>query len=272
MSLGRNDNGEFIRRGTPKIVVFLAVLLFLAAAVGLNAFSIVPAGHTGVRVTMGSVSEVPLTAGLHFKLPFLQVIEIMDNRVLRVDIDSSSASRDLQMIQATVSLNYRVDRASSPSLFKNIGKEFENRIVRPTIQECIKAVTAQYTAEELITKRQDVSNQIKNLIAEKIESHGLRTELFNIINFDFSEEFNIAIEAKQTAQQQALKAEQDLVRIKVEAEQRIAEAQAVAEAYRLQSQELTENMIKAKWIEKWDGRLPQVQGGESSSMIIDMRD
>lgn len=246
-------------------VVGVIIIILLA-----NSFAIVPAGHTGIRVTMGSVNETPLAAGIHMKPPFFQKIEKMDNRVLRVDIDSTSASRDLQTVSATVSLNYRVYPASSASLYKNIGVNFEDIIVRPAIQECIKAVTAKYTAEELITKRQDVGDQIKTLIVEKIDSYGLRTEIFNIVNFEFSEEFNKAIEAKQTAQQQALKAEQDLVRIKVEAEQRVAEAQAEAEAYRLQSQQLTDNMVRAMWIDKWDGKLPQVQSGEGN-MIIDLR-
>ena len=135
-------------------------------------------------------------------------------------------------------------------------------------------VTAQYTAEEIITKRSDVSMKMTNLLTEKIAENGIKVEAFNVINFDFSEEFNNAIESKQIAQQQALKAEQDLNRIKIEAEQKTVQAQAEAEALRLQKQEITEDLLELrrieaqlKAIEKWDGKLPTYNGGDAIPFI-----
>ena len=139
-----------------------------------------------------------------------------------------------------------------------MGTDFTNVIVNPAIQECVKSIAAKYTAEQLITNRATVSTEMEDAISQKINPYGLSIEVFNIVNFDFSEEFNKAIEAKQTAQQEALKAEQDLARIKVEAEQTIEKAKAEAEAYNLKNGQLTDKVIMMEFIDKWNGELPKV--------------
>ncbi len=247
--------------------IIAAIVVVLIA---LSAFTIVSAGHSGVVLTFGEVSPNVLHEGLHFKIPFVQQIVQIDNRVQKVEVDCSSASRDLQTVSSTIALNYRVRNESSAEIYKNVGPSFESIIIAPAIQECVKAVTAKYTAEQLITERQVVGDQMKELLNQKISSYGLEIEIFNIISFEFTAEYNAAIEAKQTAQQNALKAEQDLERIKVEAEQTVAKAEAEAEAYRLKSEQITAQMIAMEYIDKWDGKLPAVAGGDSSSMLIDI--
>lgn len=246
------------------------IVVLLIVIVGFNAFTTVKAGHTGVVVTLGKVSDSVLGEGLHVKIPFIQQIVQVDNRVRKAEVDCSSASKDLQTVSSTIALNYKVRNASSAEIYRNVGPDFEKIIISPAIQECVKAVTARYTAEQLITERQSIGDQMKSLIDEKISSYGLDIELFNIITFEFTAEYNAAIEAKQTAQQNALKAEQDLQRIKVEAEQTVERAQAEAEAYRLKSEQITPQMIAMEYIDKWDGKLPSVAGGDSSSMLIDI--
>ncbi len=237
-------------------------LIVAAVVIALGAFSVVvvPAGHTGVQVTLGAVGGDVLQEGMHFKVPFVTNIVVMDNRVLKTEVECSSASKDLQTVSSTIALNYRVGRENSASIYKNVGTNFEAIIVNPAIQECVKSVTAKYTAEELITERQRVGDQMKEALREKITPYGLDIEVFNIISFEFSEEFNAAIEAKQTAQQNALKAEQDLARIKVEAEQKVEQARAEAEAYRLKNEQITDQTLMMEWISKWDGKLPAVAG------------
>ena len=237
-------------------------LIVAAVVIALGAFSVVvvPAGHTGVQVTLGAVGGDVLQEGMHFKVPFVTNIVVMDNRVLKTEVECSSASKDLQTVSSTIALNYRVGRENSASIYKNVGTNFEAIIVNPAIQECVKSVTAKYTAEELITERQRVGDQMKEALREKITPYGLDIEVFNIISFEFSEEFNAAIEAKQTAQQDALKAEQDLARIKVEAEQKVEQARAEAEAYRLKNEQITDQTLMMEWISKWDGKLPAVAG------------
>ena len=197
------------------IPILLAVIL--AVFLLLSSVTTIPAGHTGVVTTFGKVSGTVLGEGLHFKLPFITNVVKIDNRVLKTEVSSSSASKDLQTVNSTIALNYRIGRANSASIYQNIGTDFENVLINPAIQECVKSVTAQFTAEELITERQKVGDLMREALAEKIGPYGFDIEVFNITSFEFSEEFNAAIEAKQTAQQNALKAEQDLARIKVEA-------------------------------------------------------
>ena len=245
-------------RKTGKIIggVIAAAAVIIVA---LNSLTSVEAGHSGVVLTFGKVSEAVLSEGLHVKVPFIQQIIQIDNRVLKAEVDCSSASKDLQTVSSTIALNYRVRNEASARIYKEVGPSYESVIITPAIQECVKAVTAKYTAEQLITERQQISDQMKELLNEKISGYGLELEIFNIIAFEFTDEYNAAIEAKQTAQQNALKAEQT-----------VAQAQAEAEAYRLKSEQITPQMIAMEYIDKWDGKLPAVAGGDSSSMLIDI--
>ncbi|KAG4088474.1 band 7 family-domain-containing protein [Neocallimastix lanati (nom. inval.)] len=243
------------------ITVVVILLVF-------SSFTVIDAGHTGVVVRLGKVSDNVLNEGFHFKLPIITNIVKIDNRVLKTEVESNSASKDLQSISSKVSVNYRVNTNSSAKIYKNVGNNFETVIVNPAIHECMKSVTAKYNAEELITKRARVSSEMEKEISQKINPYGLNIEVFNIIDFDFSEEFSKAIEAKQTAQQQALKAEQDLARIKVEASQTVEKAKAESEAYQLKNQQLTDKVIMMEFVEKWDGKLPTVTSGGSA--LFDM--
>ena len=246
-------NGKTVRRAVVGIVL-AAALVF----VGANSLHAVPAGHTGVVTRFGAVDQQVLSEGLHVVLPFVTRVVDINNQVMKAEVTSNSASQDLQTVNSTVALNYHIDSQSAANVYQNIGVNYENVVVIPAIQEAVKSVMAQYTAEELITMRQTVGNEMQQNISEKLVPYGFSTESVNIVDFQFSEEFNAAIEAKQTAQQNALKAEQDLARVKVEAEQAITQAQAEAESYRLKSQELTDEMIMMEFIDKWDGKLPTV--------------
>lgn len=267
-----NPNIVNVGRGgssVKKIIVTIIVVL-IALIIVLNAFTAVTSGHTGVVTTFGKVSDQVLSEGLHFKIPFVQNIVLVDNRVQKAEAECSSASKDLQTVRSTIAVNYKIMNSYSASVYKNIGMDYESVIITPAIQECVKAVTARYTAEELITNRQTVSDLMSEQLKDKISSYGIDIQIFNIISFEFTEEYNAAIEAKQTAQQNALKAEQDLQRIKVEAEQTVAEAEAEAEAYRLKSEQITPEIILMSYIDKWDGRLPTVASGDSGAMMLDI--
>lgn len=245
---------------------FIALGLLIVA---FNSFTIVNSGCTGVVTVFGAVKDTPLSEGIHFKLPFISDIIVMDNRTQKIDVQGSASSKDLQVVSSTVSVNYRLDGSSSAAIYKTVGKSYEATIIQPAVPEAVKAVTAKYTAEELLTKRQEVSEQIKDALSEKVGSYGIKLENFNVTNFDFSEEFNKAVESKQTAQQNALKAEQDLARIKIEAQQQVEQAKAEAEALKLKSQQVTPDMVKLEFIKKWDGKLPTVSGGSGTIMNID---
>lgn len=255
-----------------KVILLIIALIVIAVLFRVTCVRTVPGGKTGVKVRMGTVQESVLTDGWHVQVPFVTKIVKINNKVLRTDVDGESASKDLQTVKSTVSVNYRVNPESSAYIYKNVGadnEEWENTILRPAVQECVKSVVAKYTAEELITDRENVSKAMQTELAKQVKGYGIEISELNIINFDFSDEFNSAIEAKQTAQQNALKAQQDLERIKVEGQQKITQAEAEAKANAIKNQQITENTLKMKWIEKWDGKLPEVSNG-GSDIIMDL--
>lgn len=251
-------------------IVIAVVCVLIVGGVLATSFTVVKAGHTGVVLTFGAVEDNVLEEGLHFKIPFIQSVVQMNNRTQKIETDGTASSKDLQIISYVVAVNFHVNDASSASLYQNVGVDYGTVIIVPAIQESIKAVTAQFTAEELITKRQLVGDQIKAALSEKISEYGIVVEIFNIVNFDFSEEFNAAVEAKQTAQQNALKAEQDLARIEVEAKQKITQAEAEAKSIQLIQDALESSPDYVDYIKwsKWDGELPQVMG--DSGVLVDI--
>ncbi len=265
-------NGNVIDANASKVtkVITTVIVIIVLVIVAFNSFTTVKAGHTGVVTTFGKVSEKVLPEGLHFKIPFVQDIILVDNRVQKAESACSAASKDLQTVSSTIAVNYKVLNSSSADVYQDIGLDYEAKIITPAIQECVKAVTAKFTAEELITNRQSIGDQMMELLKEKVTEYGIEIQIFNIIAFDFTDEYNAAIEAKQTAQQNALKAEQDLQRIRVEAEQKIAQAEAEAEAYRLKSEKITSEILISNYIEKWDGKLPTVVSGDGGTMMLDL--
>jgi regulator of protease activity HflC (stomatin/prohibitin superfamily) len=198
----------------------------------------------------------------------------MDVKVQKAQTDASSASSDLQDVTLSVALNYHIIPDKANVVYQTIGIEFKERIIDPAIQEVTKAVSAKYSAEELITKRPAVSTAMKEALVERLLASNIAVDAVSIVNFNFSKVFMDAIEAKQTAEQHALKAKRDLDRIKIEAEQKIAAATAEAEALRLQRVSISPDLIELrkieanlKAIEKWNGILPQVTGGGAVPFI-----
>ncbi len=246
---------------------FVLVAVILLVSLALSSTQTVQAGHRGIVLQFGAVKGV-VDEGIHFKLPFVQRIITMDVRVKKVHVQANAASRDLQDVVTEIAVNYHVQPESAAYLYKVAGMDYENTIIAPALQECIKAVTAGYSAENLITKRAEVSQDMKARMQAQVESYGLVIDAFNVINFEFSPEFTAAIEAKQAAEQLALKAERDLERVRIEAEQKIVQARAEAESLKIQKQEVTSELLRLreieatlKAIEKWDGKMPSVTSG-----------
>jgi regulator of protease activity HflC (stomatin/prohibitin superfamily) len=248
----------------PLIKWTVGTLAALLLAWVLAPFSIVPAGTRGVMTTLGKPSDDVFTEGIHFRIPLIQQMHLMDVRISKSEGEGDAASKDLQQVRVKVAVNYHLDPAAVAKVFRDVGQTTDDvvaRILDPARPEAFKAVTALFTAEELITKRTQVREQIAALLREKMTRHGLILDEFAIVNFAFSPSFTAAIEAKVNAEQANLKAERDLMRIRVEAEQKVASAKAEAESLRLQRQEVTPDVLALRTIEKWDGHLPQVTGG-----------
>jgi regulator of protease activity HflC (stomatin/prohibitin superfamily) len=247
-------------------LVVLAVIV--VALLWLSPFVRIGAGERGVVMNFGAVQDNVLDEGLHFIIPVMQQVVKVDVKVQKSQTDAVAASADIQETRSKIALNYRIQADKANWVYQNIGIQFKDRIIDPAVQEVVKAVTARYTAVNLITKRDKVREEIRELLKERLFAYFITVVDFAIIDFEFSEQFARAIEDKQAAEQRALKAQRDLDRIKIEAEQQVVQATAEAEALRLQKQNISKDLIELRKIEaaitaieKWDGVLPKVTAG-----------
>jgi prohibitin 2 len=234
----------------------------------------VGAGERGIVLDFGAVQDKVLGEGLHFRIPVVQTVALMDVKVQKSLTNAAASSSDLQEVSSEVALNYHIIPDKANIVYQTIGLYFKERIIDPAVQEVVKAVTARYTAEELITKRPAVSEAMRATLSERLLEHNIAVDAFSIVGFSFSKIFMEAIESKQTAEQLALKARRDLDRIKIEAEQKITAATAEAESLRLQRANISPDLIELRRIEanikaidKWNGILPQVTGGGAVPFI-----
>ena len=266
-----------------KLILTIFVVILAVIFLG-SSFVVIPAGHTGVALTFGRVEDTVRQEGLHFKVPFVQKIVVVDNRIVKLDVNTEAFSKDLQTITTVVAVNYHVGKENSQTLYKNVGMGFEEVLITPAVNEVLKAVTAKYTAVELVSSRAEVSMLLDEGLNEKMNAYGIFINELNIINWDFSEEYINAVEAKQVAEQNLIKTrteqEQALVIANTEAQKRViaaeAEAneikvlaQANAESNRIITESISELLIKYQTVSKWDGKLPTVMSG-SDNMLIDI--
>ncbi len=294
-----NTSLKIIRR-----FALLAVAAVLALIVLPNCFATVPVGSTGIMLTMGKVEDTALPEGMHFKIPFVQKIVSMDNRVKKLELSTEAFSKDIQTVSATLAVNYRLQTEKTFAIYKSTGTAYEDNLIVPATHEVLKSVCAQYTAEELISKRAESSDKMRDELDAKLSQIGISITDFNIIDFDFSDEFISAVESKQVAEQLKKKAatenetaiaqaerekqvsikqseaEAERVRIAAEAQAQStliaaqAEADAVklaadAEAYRLEQigQKLTDKTILSTLAENWNGELPGVVGTGAAGIL-----
>lgn len=271
-----------------KSLIATAVVVVLALALATSSFVIVDSGHVGVIRTLGAVQMEALPEGFHLKKPFMDVIEEIDVRLRKTESRATAASKDLQVVSTNVAVQYSLNGAVAPLTFQKIGRAdvVETTLIAPAIMESVKAVTAQYTAEELVTRRAEVKNGIQTAIEDFINTTLTQKEAVGavtlanvaITDFDFSAEFNRAIEDKVRAEQEALQAVNEKSRRVTQAEAAAAErtlaadaeayqievaSKARADAIRREAEALKDNptLIQLRIAEKWDGKLPQFSGG-----------
>lgn len=247
---------------------FVISAVCLVASALIASFTIVPSGSSGVRVTLGKVSDTVMESGLNFQIPLVQKTVVVNNQVQREDVQGEAASKDLQTVTYNVSVNYNVIASESAELYRTVGKSWSEVIIRPAIQESVKSAIAEYTAEELITDRTSVSNLMLEEINGRMSEYGINIAEINIITMDFSPEFDAAIEAKTVATQQVLTEQQNLEKAKVIAEQKVVEAQAEADANRIRSESITDEILTSDFISKWNGQTPVVMGSDGNILDI----
>jgi regulator of protease activity HflC (stomatin/prohibitin superfamily) len=258
-----DTNGQ-IRPWKLGIHALLGLVVVMAVLSNLP-FAIVEAGERGVVAKFGQVQDRVLGEGLHVINPFGTEVHKMDVKVQKEEIDASAASKDLQIVTSKIAVTYRLDENRLLEVFRSVRRDYSNRYIAPNIQEAVKAATAKYTAEELVTKREAVRDEIKSNFVQKLIGTGLIVDNISIIDFDFSVDFNKAIERKVTAEQDAKAAQNKLVQVQAEAQQSIERAKAEAENIRLQSSaanndkyvQLKQLEVQQEFAKKWNGVLPQ---------------
>jgi regulator of protease activity HflC (stomatin/prohibitin superfamily) len=268
--------------GAAKAIAFVIIALIVIGVVTAASVQIVDAGHRGVLLHFNAVDLTipPLDEGLHFVVPFADSVVNMEVRTLLFVKGTSSASKDLQTVTTEVTVNYAPNPETVNILYKEVGLNYQNRIIAPAVEEVVKQVTANYNAEELITKRPLVKSDIETEITKRLNVFNIETQVISITDFQFSQLFSSAIESKVEAEQKALKAENDLRRIQVEALQaearsqgiakgNIAQANGEAEAIRIINAALANNPNYLDWLktQSWDGRLPLVVGEGGTPFI-----
>ncbi len=248
---------------TLKFIVAGIAGLFVVSTLW-GSFYTVTSGQRAIVLRFGQVKEV-VSDGLHFKMPMMDTTRVVDVRTQKASSPASAGTRDLQSVTTEVSVNYHLDAEQLADTYSRVGLDVEGKIIDPRIQEIVKSVVARFSAEELLTKREDVKTEISTGLRNSLTGYNIKVEDIQITNFAFSHSFDAAIEAKQTAEQNALKAKNDLERIKVEAQQKIAMAEAEARTIQIQAQAIKEQggaeYVQLKAIEKWNGELPQVSSG-----------
>ncbi len=276
--------------GVPPIfkLIPIFVIILILIGIGRNAFVIVKPGHAGAKATLGKVNPKSLPEGLHICIPGIDKVTQIDIRQRKESDETTAASRDLQTVSTQIDVQYSLVGAMVPKIYQKIGTRevFAVTIIDPAIQECLKAVTAGFTAEELVTQRSRVKDEVEEKLVEFIKKSLAQKELGDCIDihniaitdFRFSAEFNQAIEAKVTAEQEALRAKQEKEKLIIQAEAQKekakleAEARALtiqeesvarAEAIKREAEALRNNpeLIQLRTIEQWDGVLPKFSSG-----------
>ena len=248
------------RKAIVGAVVVIAVVAVLAGALGT-----VGAGQRGVLLRFQAPTGEIKEEGLYYKIPFVEQVILMSTQIQKYTAPATSSSKDLQVVTTEVTLNYQLGAGSVTKIYTDLRQDYEARIIQPYIQEAVKSTTANYDAEELITQRPKVKDELQNLIAERVKPLGIDVVQLSITDFQFSPAFQESIEAKVRAVQQALEAENALKRVEFEAQQEVTRAKAEAEGLRLQKQQISAQLLELRQIEvqrtaveKWNGVMPSV--------------
>lgn len=283
---------------------FYGALVIYAVIVIASCIATVPTGYTGILTTFGKVEDRTIPSGVSVIAPWQKVIK-MDSRTQKVQIQTSAFSSDIQQVDLVLSVNYCIDQNTAQELYRTVGANYYENVMYPRVLENTKAVFSQYTAENLIAERNNLSDLIAESTASDLQRYGITIVSIAIEDIDFTDAFTTAVEAKQVAAQNKLTAETEqaqktmeeeatakraVIAANAEAEKAVIAANAELEVVKIQaeaslyagekeaemnkriSESLTEGLIDYYWIKQWDGKLPSTVLGESGSYMIDLTD
>ena len=243
----------------PRIVIVSIIGLFLLITL-FSSFSTIKSGEVGLKVKFGKIVDSKLDEGFNFKVPYIEKIVKVNIKVQKAEITTESSTKDLQIVNSTIAVNYRVDSRKAPKLYRTVGNTYEETVLQPAIKESIKSAIAKYNAEEITVNRSAVSKDCLEQLQDKVKKYGIVIEDFNLTDFSFTAEYTKAIEEKQVA-------EQNLEKSKLEAEKKIVEAEATNKANELLKQNVTKEVLQKQFLDKWNGELPKVT---SSNNLFDI--
>ena len=285
------------KAGTAIVAIAILVGIF---AISADCITTIPTGHTGIVTTFGRVEDYTYEAGVHTKAPWQQVVK-MDNRIQKAIVDMSCFSSDIQEVDTSYTINYQIEKANAQTIYRTIGQDYYTTIILPRIQESVKSMIAKYDAEKLIASREQLSSQIREDLTAKLAVYNVEVIDASIENLDFSDAFTNAVEAKQVAAQEKLKAEiqqeqanieakaaaeRAVIAAQAEAEKAVIQAEAAAEAQRKEADakayagekeaeanekiaaSLSQELIDYKTVEQWNGERPTYVGGEGTMPIL----
>ncbi len=280
-----------MRRFTGVITV-LAVVALIGLVVATSVFVRVPSGYRGVLMTFGKVEDTVFQEGLNYKVPFSQTVVLMNVQIQKAESTESTATKDLQEVSTTVAVNYRLNPGKVNEIYKDLREDYVTRVIKPNIEESLKAVTADFRAEELVTKRAIVKATFDDILVERLGVFHIDVISVSLTDFQFSASFAQAIEAKVIAEQMALQAKNTLEQIRYEAQQQIIQAEAAknatiaraegdafaqviqanatAQSIKLITEQMTAEYSQYLWLQQWDGQLPVVYSGDGQGLILDV--
>ena len=276
------------------ILVVLIIIAIAGVAVVSTATVKVPSGYRGVLLTWGKVDEVIYGEGLSFKVPISQTVVLMNTQIQKAESTEATATADLQEVSTTVAVNYRLNPLKVNKIYTDLRQDYVNRVIKPNIEESLKATTAEYRAEELVTNRASVKATLDSILAERLAIFNIDVVSVSLTDFAFSPSFSAAIDAKSTAEQQALVSKNELEKIRYEAQQQIIQAEAAknatirraegeglaqiidanatAKSIKIITEQMTQEYANYLWLQTWDGKLPAVMTRDDQGLIIDASD
>lgn len=262
------------------LFIIIAAVIIAVIIIACSTVSI-PTGHTGILISFGKAESKTLSAGLHLKAPWKTVIK-MDNRIQKQTVDLACFSKDIQEVSVSYTLNYQISKTNAATIYSEIGQDYYQTVIIPNIMESVKVETAKYTAEQLIQSREDLAEKIQLSLSKRLDGYNIAVIATSVENLDFTDAFTNAVEAKQVALQNKLKAEteseQKVIEADAEAKKKkietdaeayatLTKAEAEAKANKLLSESITNNILKYKYYEKWNGELPKFVGSDSSFIL-----
>ena len=249
---------------------FLLMLVFMA----FGSYFTVSAGNVAVKLRFGKLIGA-YGEGLHFKIPFFDTVEKFSVRIKKDAFRTEAFSKDLQQVNLALAVNHRILPNTVESIYRNLGPEYTETVLKPMVEEWSKAVIAKYSADSLISNRMQVTKELDEILKQKMAEKEVIVSDIAITDFDFSPQFLKAVEEKQIAEQEAKRATNLVEKVKKEAEQKILQAEAEAKSLRLQREVVSDNLIKLRQVEaqikaidKWDGRMPTYMAGNQMPFVM----